>query len=141
MKKLLLVFALLAYLSPLFAQTEVKLSPIPLLFGYVAASVEQGVSKSFGIEGDFILIEDFIGGNLSGKYYFDPSKGIDKFHVGAFEGVHESIGIGFLVGYKLVSRKNVLFEVGLGVGRGFDDTVIGYGKLHLGYRFEKKPKQ
>ncbi len=82
MKRSLLVFALFACASHLSAQTEVKLSPIPLLFGYVAASVEQGISKSFGIDGDFILIEDFVGGNISGKYYFDPEKGIDKFHVG-----------------------------------------------------------
>ncbi len=138
MKKLLLVCALSVYVSQLAAQTDIKLSPIPLLFGYVAASVEQGLSESIGIEGDFILIEDFVGGNLSGKYYFEPEKGIDKFHVGVFVGIQESVGVGFLAGYKLVSRKNVIFEVGLGIGRSFDDGVIGYGKLHLGYRFEKK---
>ncbi len=141
MKKRLLIFALSAYMSQLAAQTEIKLSPVPLLFGYVAASVEHGVSESIGIEGDFILVEDFVGGNVSGKYYFEPVKGIDRFHVGAFIGIQETVGIGFLLGYKWVSQKNVIFELGIGVGRSFDDGVIGYGKLHLGYRFEKKSKR
>ncbi len=141
MKNLLLAFALFAYVSNLSAQTEIKLSPVPLLFGYVAASVEQGLSESFGVEGDVYFIEDFLGGSLSGKYYFEPARGIDKFHVGAFIGIQEAIGVGFLLGYKWLSRKNVIFEIGAGVGRSFDDGVIGYGKLHLGYRFEKKPKQ
>lgn len=141
MKNLLLVIALSAYISNLSAQTEIKLSPFPLLFGFVAASVEQGVSASFGVEADIVFIEDYVGGNLSGKYYFEPERGIDKFHVGGFIGINETIGVGFLLGYKWVSRKNVIFEIGAGVGRSFDDGVIGYGRLHLGYRFEKKSKQ
>ena len=141
MKKLLIAATFIFCFVRLNAQTEVKLSPIPLLFGYVAVSVEQQVNPDFGVDLDLYLIEDFFGGNLSAKYYFNPDRGIDKFHVGAFGGVqYESVGVGFLAGYKWLSRKNITFELGLGIGRSFDDGAIGYAKFHLGYRFEKKAK-
>lgn len=141
MKKFFLVLVSSACLFRLSAQTEVKVSPIPLLFGYVAASVEQGFNPSFGLDASLYYIEESWGGNLSAKYYFNPEKGIDKFHVGAFLGAQESApGLGFLLGYKWVSTKNVIFELGGGLGRSFDDTVLGYGKFHIGFRFGKKSK-
>lgn len=139
MKKFFLSLVLLACVVRMSAQAEIKLSPIPLLFGYVAASFEYGFTPSFGLDGDFYFIEDLSAVSLSAKYYFNPDKGIDKFHVGAFVGAAESApGLGFLLGYKWVSNKNILFELGLGVGRSLDDGVIGYGKFHMGYRFGKK---
>ncbi|MBL7826770.1 MAG: hypothetical protein JNJ57_09075 [Saprospiraceae bacterium] len=140
MKKLLFTFLAAGIGFQALAQTELKLSPIPLLFGYVALSVEQQINPSFGIDGDLLLLDGAFGANISGKYYFDPELGIDKFHIGGFLGAYQDagLGIGFLAGYKWVSRKNVVFELGLGVGRGFDLDVIGYGKLHVGYRFNKK---
>lgn len=141
MKKLFLLTTCLVLFIRLSAQTEIKLSPIPLLFGYVAVSVEQGIGPSFGLDGSFYYIEDVNGINLAAKYYFNPEKGIDKFHVGAFVGAQESApGLGFLLGYKWVSTKNIIFELGAGLGRSFDDEVLGYGKFHLGYRFGKKSK-
>ena len=54
--------------------------------------------------------------------------------------VPAAVGVGFLIGYKWISRKNILFEIGAGLGRSFteDDYLLGYGKLHMGYRFGKK---
>lgn len=141
MKKILFFTAAFLCIQQLAAQTELKISPIPLLFGVGAISIEQGISESFGLDGDIILGEDFFGANLSGKYYFNPERGIDKFHIGAFFGTigdENTPGIGFLAGTKLISRKNLLFEIGLGVGRNFDGGGLFYGKLHLGYRFTKK---
>lgn len=137
MKKLLFLSLLVSGLS-LQAQTELKISPIALIFGYPAISVEQQLTESFGLDADVFLLDGFFGANLSGKYYFDPVRGIDKFHVGLFMGVQEVPGIGFLAGYKFLSRKNVVFELGLGIGRSFDGGAVGYGKVHLGYRFNKK---
>ena len=143
MKKLLILSFLALSLARITAQTEIKISPIPLLFGVGALSVEQGISESFGLDGDIVFGDGFFGVNLSGKYYFDPKLGLDKFHIGAFLGTigaDNTVGIGFLAGTKLISRKNLLFEIGLGVGRSFDGGGVGYGKLHLGYRFVKKGK-
>lgn len=149
MKKLFLITLLAFTAFQAKAQFEIKLSPIPLLFGSVAFSVEGAVSESFGLDGDLLLLTDdfsdpVLGANFSGKYYFNPSKGIDRFHVGVFIGgiIQESVpGLGFLLGYKWVSKKNVIFELGGGIGRSLDgDSVLGYGKLHLGYRFNGKNK-
>ena len=121
------------------AQAELKISPVPLLFGYVAASFEYGFTKDFGLEADYYYFEDFNAAAISAKYYFNPGSSIDRFHVGAFIGAAESApGLGFLLGYKLVSRKNILFELGAGIGRSLDDSGIGYFKFHIGYRFGKK---
>jgi len=141
MKKLYLFLALLVCIFHVNGQTEIKISPVPLLFGYVAASVEQAIYPSFGIDGDFYFIEETAGVNVSAKYYFNPVRGIDKFHVGAFVGAADTApGVGFLIGYKWISNKNVVFELGGGVGRSFDDNILGYFKFHLGYRFNKKKK-
>ncbi|MCB0522875.1 MAG: hypothetical protein R3A50_01935 [Saprospiraceae bacterium] len=143
MKKLIIfLLALLSY-SQIHAQAEVKISPVALLFEVVAISVETPVADNFGLDGD--IITSFYGGfyaNLSGKYYFNPKTRIDGFHIGAFlgGGTDTGVGLGFLLGYKLLSRNNVVFEVGAGVGRGIEDSILGYGKLHVGYRFGERKK-
>jgi hypothetical protein len=143
MKKLLFLALFALSMTRITAQTDIKISPVALLFETVAVSVESAVSENFGLDADGVFNADIIGFNLSGKYYFNPKRRIDGFHVGAFVGnfgSEESVGIGFLAGTKILSRKNILFEIGLGLGRSFDDGVVGYGKLHLGYRFGKKTK-
>ena len=141
MKKILLAFFLTSYLVHAAAQTEVKISPLPLLFGGIAASLEFGTSRDFGIDADLYFIDGSGGGNVSAKYYLTPNYGLDQFHIGGFVGAREeAVGVGFLIGYKWISRKNILFEIGAGLGRSFteDDYLLGYGKLHMGYRFGKK---
>jgi hypothetical protein len=141
MKKILTFLTFLfASLHHVNAQTELKVSPVALLFGGLAFSAEQQISPSFGLDADILAAVDGFGANLSGKYYFDPKVGIDRFHIGIFAGgiTDNGVGGGFLAGYKWVSTKRIVFEAGVGVGRTFDGGVTGYGKLHLGYRFVKK---
>ena len=139
-KSLLLPLLLLASLHRMNAQTELKVSPVALLFGGLAFSAEQQITPSFGLDADILAAVDGFGANLSGKYYFDPQQGIDRFHIGIFAGgiTDNGVGGGFLAGYKWVSSKRIVFEAGVGVGRTFDGGITGYGKLHLGYRFVKK---
>lgn len=121
------------------AQTEVKLSPLALIAGVGYVSLEHGVSDDFGVELNLYGGGDFFGGHLSAKYYFNPHMGLDRFHIGAFGGSGFSdgnVGIGFLLGSKIISRKNVLFEFGGGLGRSFDgEGGVGFLKLDVGYRF------
>ena len=141
MKKLLFLALFALSMARITAQTDIKISPVALLFETVAISVESAVSENFGLDVEGILNTEILGFNLSGKYYFNPKRRIDGFHVGAFVGNfggEESVGLGFLAGTKILSRKNILFEIGAGLGRSFDDGVVAYGKLHIGYRFGKK---
>lgn len=141
MKKAILFLAILAFSKNLNAQTEIKANPIALLFEAVMVSVEHGFNDDFSLDADIWLAEEFGGFSLSQKYYFFPKVGLDHFHVGIFEAVQQgSAGIGFLAGYKLVSKRNVVFDLGAGIGRSFDDGGVGYLKFHLGYRFGKKAK-
>lgn len=138
MKKLLLVGLLFSIATiHLQAQTEIKLSPVALLFPGLGAGVEYGVSDEFGVDLSGLVVE---GGGIvwvSGKYYFNPRQGLDRFHAGVFLGGGTDIGpgIGFLLGTKIVSQSNkVIFELGAGIGRSFDGGFIPYGRLSLGYR-------
>lgn len=106
---------------------------------------------------------------LAGKYYFNPDDGADKFYVGVYTGpksrkyTDEEIDnfnygykvsaftAGLLGGFKWVSNRNIIFELGLGVGRAFGETytyfdedntrtVDGFefdifARISLGYRF------
>ncbi len=111
--------------------------------------------------------------NLIGKYYFNPKVGGDGFYGLAFlrytnrhyeienfttsyDPAHtrSKFGIGVGIGYKLVSAKNIVFDVHIGVGRAlsnstnFEDStaeefvnladwidLMVASKLGVGYRF------
>jgi hypothetical protein len=47
---------------------------------------------------------------------------------------------GQTVGYKTVSSRGLLFDVGLGLGRSLtgSGTVLPYARLNFGYRFQKE---
>jgi len=109
-----------------------------------------------------------------GKYYFNPSEdGLDKFNVGAYtnyktialdakedademlpDGSRKALSAGLYLGYKSVSKRNIVFDIGFGVGRYFfnnyeekttgekidasDIPFLGtdlFGKIAVGYRF------
>ena len=136
MKQIFLLLALAGCTTVASAQVDVKFSPIALLVPAAAVSVEVGLSEAWGIDGDGIIGDGGYLFNLSGKYYLNPEKGIDRFHIGAFAGVVDGdAGLGFLFGYKVVSVRRILFEAGVGLGRSFSGGFVGYGKLHVGYRF------
>ena len=117
------------------------------------------------------MVKKVVGARLIGKYYFNPSKGCDKWNIGPYVKFQQANGkgtdnsnntssevsrtrfaVGFYTGYKWVSRKNIIFELGFGLGRAFvnkyksDDTSLNLadypvlnidatGKLAIGYRF------
>jgi hypothetical protein len=127
------------------AQVELKTNPIALLFEVVPVSVEYVISDDLGGELDILATSDGGWAYLAGKLYFSPKVRADGFHIGGFTGIFgdgydSSGGVGFFAGYKAVSRKNVIFEVGLGLGRAFSDDIgaLPYAKFHLGYRFTRK---
>ena len=136
-----------------------------------------GVEFSPSFEFDSYKVDDVkytntgLGGRVIGKYYFSPNKGLDKWNIGPYikygygvgkgtnlstketvEVTRNRFAVGFYTGYKWVSRKNVVFELGFGLGRAFvnkyesDDQSVDLddfpilnldatGKLALGYRF------
>ena len=183
MKKIFLsLIAVLAF-STAWSQTDVKINPLGLLFGSPDISAEFGINESFGVEpfvglnfgnikvGDATFKSSgFRVGGL-GKYYFGTVKGLDKFWAGLYlrggsgsltttaNGTttvvdNARLAAGLAVGYKWVSSRNIIFELGFGVGRAFvdkstvksgntdpDSFSIPYdflGRLQLGYRFGGK---
>lgn len=118
-------------------QFEIKLSPL-LLASVGAVAVEYGVNDEFGLEWDGIAAGGSFYTYFSGKYYFNPRKGLDRFYGGVFlgGGAELGAGLGFLLGTKILSRnEKVLFEIGVGLGRSLGEIgALPAGKLHFGYR-------
>jgi hypothetical protein len=182
MKNFLKIFILTLVVSATAqAQTEIKINPVGLLFKNVDLGVEFGVSKDIGIElrpffnfGSFTVNDikyknSRIGAIVEGKYYFNTEKNIDKFYadiymkyVGGKSAVSDNtsgvdvsykrFAVGFGLGYKWVTSRNIVIEIGLGVGRAFVNewttengttdfsgfplvNIDGTGKLAVGYRF------
>jgi hypothetical protein len=133
-----------------FAQLELKVNPISLLFETIDASIEYSNLKNKGIQLD---AKGSYLGNLvyvTGKYYLAPRKGADGFHMDVFLGGKligrdPSVGIGFAAGYKILSAKGLLFETALGLGRGLPvgrdekPVILPYWSIGVGYRFNRKP--
>ena len=153
-RKLTLTIFILSFLLGLNvqsnAQVEVKLNPPAALFGFFQTGIEFPIGTDFGFETEliFFAIDGEVGGGLllHGKYYFNPDFGSDKIYIGALAGAlggdGDSFGaFGFEVGYKWVGKRNILFEIGGGVGRATSDFgVLPYGRLMVGYRFLKTEK-
>lgn len=118
---------------------------------------------------------------LIGKYYVSPKQGADGFYVDGFaryvnrnvrasyNGDNENIpnkvdftrqqaGLGFGLGYKVISNGGFVFDIGTGIGRALysHDSVnvsdqdykvpeiwrtMGYFRIGLGYRFGSKPQE
>lgn len=144
MKKI--IICLLIFTSTnLFSQVEMKTNPVALLFEIGLLSLEYNNQKDWGGEIDLGFGQDFFVAYVTGKHYFNPKRGADKFNVGVFAGGFSADGdsgggLGFFAGYKAVSEKNILLEIAYGIGRDFGDSGIGilpYAKFHLGYRFQK----
>lgn len=141
MKNLLLVLATMAcclFARPLHAQLEAKVGPIGLLFGGVSLAGEYIVNDEFGAELHTFFAD---GGGIvwaTAKYYLNPRLGADRFHIGAFLAAGSGgPGVGFMIGTKAISTSRVVFDFGIGLGRGFDSEFIPYGKIQVGYRFRR----
>ena len=154
MKNGTLLLLLIGMAFPTTAQNifEVKVNPfLPLStrdFSF-AISSEYPIRKNLGSEFTAIFIsigdidEKYIHYNLSGKYYFSPKKGFDGFYGGGFVGYLDRTDfsdgtLGVFIGQKWVTRQNIIFEIGTGIGRTFDTSSYGYipfARIYLGYRF------
>ncbi|MFQ5445486.1 MAG: hypothetical protein ACE5FF_01020 [Saprospiraceae bacterium] len=144
------LFTLSAFLFCSFAakaQIELKTNPIALLFGVVPVSAEFVISDDWASEIDILGTSEGGWIYINGKHYFAPKHRADGLNIGAFggvfgDGIDTSAGLGFFAGYKAVSKKKIVFEVALGLGRAFssDIDVLPYAKFHLGYRFASANK-
>ncbi len=161
------------------AQVDVTANPVGLLFGdlsvgadiqlqehlSVEAAVGFGTSKIDDVKGTNIPV------NLVGKYYLNPKNGADRFYVDVFlryvnrqwnydsnsdyaDFTSNRLGVGFGLGYKVVSSSGFVFDIGFGAGRALVDNnsytengmqqdidwpnVMFQGKLGIGYRFGGK---
>ena len=172
---LTIAFCLLGLLGA-NAQTELKINPLGLLFGSPDISAEFGLSNSASLE-PFIGftsrkrslgVDDWkysaVNAGVSFKYFFNPRMGIDRFYAGIYtrfntgkwkydvdEVTSQRLSLGLLIGQKWVSKKNIVFELALGVGRAFVNTIEDgssgedygdllfdldvMGRLAVGYRF------
>ncbi|NOT37361.1 MAG: DUF3575 domain-containing protein [Saprospiraceae bacterium] len=181
MKKLTLLIFLCLTARFSFAQLDVSINPISILFESLDLSAEYGIKNDFGIDatlgydfgkydvGDVEVKNTGFGLRLIGKYYFKPDDGLDRWSIGPYvrvgtrsgkfdDGVENysvtnfKFAVGFYTGYKWVSKKNIVFELGFGAGRAFvnkytsdedsfdagDYPGLNFdvtGRLSLGYRF------
>ncbi|MEZ4920214.1 MAG: DUF3575 domain-containing protein [Saprospiraceae bacterium] len=150
MKKLILsclvAFGCLFTVQTATAQVDVTLNPIGLLFGDLSAGADFAISENFSIEAAIGIgtneIFDVKGTNipinLVGKYYFGPNHGTDRFYLDLFlryvnrqwkyddnsgysDFTSNRFGLGFGLGYKVVSKGGFVFDIGLGAGRAIVD--------------------
>jgi len=159
------------------AQIDVSVNPIGLLFGDFSIGADFALSENFSIEPQIGFgsnkINDVKGANIGvnavAKYYFSPNRGADRFYGDVFlryinrnwnyddnsgfvDYTSTRIGIGFGIGYKVVSGGGFVFDIGFGAGRALVDEnkyedstgtqqdidwplLMFQGKLGIGYRF------
>lgn len=179
MKKLLLpVLTVLCFavFQKAQAQVDVTINPIGLLFGDFSVGADFALSENLSVEPQIGFgtnkIGDVKGTNIGVngvvKYYFSPNRGADRFYGDVFlRFINRSwnyddnstyanftttrFGLGFGLGYKVVSGGGFVFDIGLGAGRALVDKnkyedggveediswtkLMFQGKLGIGYRF------
>ncbi len=148
LKNILPIFALffLGFAQTSQAQIEVKINPIGALFSAPDLGVEYIVNESFGVELNLAFnFNKFtvdgtefrntgFGTRLSGKYYFSPDDGGDRWYAGVYtkfrrgngsadnstdEVTSTRLAVGILFGHKWVTKHNLVFEINVGFGRAF----------------------
>ncbi|MBK7475663.1 MAG: hypothetical protein IPI11_06485 [Haliscomenobacter sp.] len=154
LKLLLPMLALVCTSWTAQAQTDLKVSPFSIIFGRMILRGEFAASENFGVEllgggawnsynfddeGDVKFNNYHLGAN--GRYYFNPSQGIDKFYIGGYlkyaggKGTNSEtdgevnttrFALGTLVGFKTVSRNgHLLFDFNVGFGRALVYKIEG----------------
>ncbi len=149
------LFALIAivcasgFFSKSYAQVDLTINPIGVLWGDFNVGADFAISENFSIEGA-VGYQSAKSGSFKytgipvisrGKYYFNPNRGADKFYADAFlkfvnrdykvddnstdyaNYTATRFGIGFGVGYKAVSAKGFVFDLNFGVGRAIASNV------------------
>ncbi|MDO8366799.1 MAG: DUF3575 domain-containing protein [Saprospiraceae bacterium] len=159
------------------AQVDVTINPVGLLFGDLSVGADFTLTENFSLEAAVGFgtnkIDEIKGTNIPvnvvGKYYFSPKNGADRFYVDAFlryvnrqwkyddnsnyaDFTSNRFGVGFGLGYKVVSKGGFVFDIGFGAGRALIDNntyeendgiqqdvdwpeLMLQGKLGIGYRF------
>ncbi len=180
MKKIFtpIAFAIFAFFAQsTTAQVDVTLNPFGLLFGDLSVGADFAISEKLSVEAAVGFgtnnVSDIKGTNFSvtavPKFYFNPNRGADRFYADIFvkfvnrrwnydEGsiygdfTSTRFGLGFGLGYKVVSSGGFVFDIGFGAGRAlvdnnkYDDSagnqqdftwipIMIQGKLAVGYRF------
>ncbi len=127
------------------AQVDLSINPFVLLVPGVQVSIEYSKKPNWGFGGDALAAEGLYAIYASGKFYFNPKNGADRLYVGSFLGSaggegRSGYGLGFFVGYKVVSVQKLSFDVAYGIGRDFSDDIglLPYFKANVGYRFGLK---
>jgi len=152
MKTRLLTILFACFFVGAYAQIDVKINPLGLLFGSPDLSADFALSDKFSVEGGLGLnlgkfsINDVsykrngVSFFAAGRTYFNPEAGADKFGLGIYAraknirskvDVGESannytrnrFALGFMVGWKWVSDSNIVFEIDLGAGRAFVNKI------------------
>jgi len=153
MKTRLLTFLFACFFVSTYAQIDVKINPLGLLFGSPDVSVDYALSDKFSVEGGIGLnLGDFSINGVdynrrgssffaAGRNYFNPEDGADKFGVGIytrFKNINSTVdggadnsnnytrnrfAVGLFCGWKWVSDNNIIFEIDLGAGRAFVDNI------------------
>lgn len=177
----LLPFILVCFVATASNAQEIKANPIGILFGDVDIAYEHFIKEDWGIEGlvgftsrksDYLDREykrNAVSFGATGKHYFNPRRGCDRFHLGAYtrfssgewkadnangsESISNTrLSLGFFAGQKWVSKGGISIELALGLGRAFlnqysdeDFDTLGidldfFGRLAVGYRW-KNPKK
>jgi Protein of unknown function (DUF3575) len=145
MKKNLFLLVFLLWVVACQAQMELKINPLGIILSNTNVSADLGLSKRISIEpsvgfnyNNAFIVDNF---NTTGrsyglntKYYFKPQKGSDRFYMGLyargeqtdFTGKNSYSGfsysrkvaaIGYSLGFKWVTKRNVVFDIGVGMGR------------------------
>ena len=147
----IIIFIFLA-LTKTTAQVDVKISPLNLILGNIAGSVEVGVTPNVGVEATLghdwtkIKIEsiDYKSSKprygINVRYYVNPNeKGLNNFYGALYTrgsnarltrtsdnvtGNYKRVGAGFMVGYKLIARnEKLVFDFNLGFGRTLQNKI------------------
>ena len=176
MKNLFLLFCIVLSIASAQAQGRLELKADVLgvfesaigLSGEYLLLPEWGIEAGMGYQAYRFVSNDYpetvtikyVNTHLSGRHYFKPKYGSDRFFIGAvadyyhilsravgkqeIENPDNTLGIGVEPGYKWITKKNILIELSGRVlylkdvfeGKEADINVIITGKI--GYRFHKK---
>lgn len=161
------------------AQVDVTINPVGALFGDLSVGADFVINEKFSVEGTLgynsgnALARQMkftsVPVTAIGKLYLNPKNGADRFYVNSFvkvvsrsytnksadsnyaEYTRTKAGLGFGLGYKVVSDGGFIFDIGFGLGRKFADqtkykdtgvkeeagwsNLMTTGKLAIGYRF------
>lgn len=161
------------------AQVDVTINPVGALFGDLSVGADFVINEKFSVEGTVgyksgkafgkDLKYSSVPVTAVGKLYVNPKNGADRFYVNSFvklasrsythnnveseyaEYTRTKVGLGFGLGYKVVSDGGFTFDIGFGLGRRLADQIkykengvkeeagwsnmMTMGKLAIGYRF------